>query len=66
MFSLCLLPYVLLPIQMKASRSYPRPQDVRQQFRALARFLPMVAGSLVEQFVSCGKGLVHPEADVGA
>lgn len=36
-------------------RSQPRPQKARQQFRALARFLPMVAGSLVEQYVSCGK-----------
>lgn len=47
--------YVLVCTQMKARRSHSRPQELRQQFRALARFLPMVAGSLVEQYVSCGK-----------
>ncbi len=37
------------------SRSQPRPQKARQQFRALARLLPLLRGSLVEQYVSCGK-----------
>jgi len=32
-----------------------RPQEVREQFQTLARFLPMMAGSLVEQYVTCGK-----------
>lgn len=36
-------------------RSHSQLAKVRQRFRALARLLPMVAGSLVEQFVSCGK-----------
>ena len=54
-FSLFRSSYVLAYIQMKARRSQRQPQEVRQQFRALTRFLPMVAGSLVEQYVTCGK-----------
>lgn len=38
-----------------ARRSHSQPPKVRQRFQALARFLPMVAGSLVEQYVTCGK-----------
>jgi hypothetical protein len=38
-----------------ARRSFSRSRKARQQFRALARLLPMVAGSLVEQYVTCGK-----------
>ena len=40
---------------MKARRSSSRVAKVRQQFQALARLLPMVAGSLVGQYVTCGK-----------
>jgi hypothetical protein len=36
---------------MRKPRSQPRPQTVRD----LARDRPMVAGSLVEQYVTCGK-----------
>ncbi len=38
-----------------ARRSHLLLPKVRQQFQALARLLPMVAGSLVEQYVTCGK-----------
>ena len=40
---------------MTARRSQSWLPKARQQFQALARLLPMVAGSLVEQYVSCGK-----------
>lgn len=40
---------------MKARRSHPWLPTPRRQFQALARLLPMVAGSLVEQYVTCGK-----------
>ena len=42
---------------MMARHSPFRLPKVRQQFRALARLLPMVAGSLVGQYVTCGKPL---------
>jgi hypothetical protein len=54
-FSLSESSYVLISTQIKRRRSHPRPQTPQKQFRALARFLPMVTGSLVEQYVSCGK-----------
>jgi hypothetical protein len=40
---------------MPARRSSPHLRKVRQHFQALARLLPMVAGSLVGQYVTCGK-----------
>ena len=40
---------------MTARRSNPHLRKVRQRFQALTRFLPMVAGSLVGQYVTCGK-----------
>jgi hypothetical protein len=40
---------------MMARRSSPHLRTVRQHFQALARLLPMMAGSLVEQYVTCGK-----------
>ena len=46
---------MLICIQMTARRSHPRLPTPRRQFQALARLLPMVAGSLVEQYVTCGK-----------
>ena len=41
--------------QMKRRLPHSRISKVRQQFQALARLLPMVAGSLVGQYVTCGK-----------
>ncbi len=38
-----------------ARRSHPRAPKVGRQFRAWAQLLPMMAGSLVEQYVTCGK-----------
>ena len=38
-----------------ARRSHPRAPKVARQVRAWARLLPMMAGSLVEQYVTCGK-----------
>lgn len=38
-----------------ARRSPSQLPKVRHQFQALARLLPMLAGSLVGQYVTCGK-----------
>jgi hypothetical protein len=38
-----------------ARRSQPGTRKTGRQLRAGARLLPMMAGSLVEQYVSCGK-----------
>lgn len=38
-----------------ARRSHPSGPKVGRQFRARAQLLPMMAGSLVEQYVTCGK-----------
>jgi hypothetical protein len=40
---------------MMARRSHSQLLKARRQFQALARLLPMVSGSLVEQYVTCGK-----------
>ncbi len=42
-------------MQMKVHRHPSRVPKVWQRFQALARLLPMVAGSLVGQYVTCGK-----------
>ena len=47
--------YVLICTQMTARRSNPQLRKARQHFQALARLLPMLAGSLVGQYVTCGK-----------
>ena len=38
-----------------AANTQLRSHKGPQQFQALARLLPMVSGSLVEQYVTCGK-----------
>jgi hypothetical protein len=38
-----------------ARDSHSQAPKVRQQFQTLARFVPMLAGSLVGQYVICGK-----------
>jgi hypothetical protein len=38
-----------------AQRSHSQVPKARRQFQTLARLLPMVSGSLVEQYVICGK-----------
>jgi hypothetical protein len=40
---------------MTARRSSPHLSKIRRHLQVLARLLPMVAGSLVEQYVTCGK-----------
>jgi len=40
---------------MAVLRSDPQLRKVQQHFHALAQHLPMVAGSLVGQYVTCGK-----------
>jgi len=47
--------YVLNCTQMTARRSNFQLLKARRQLQALARLLPMVSGSLVEQYVTCGK-----------
>jgi hypothetical protein len=42
-------------MQMTARRSNFQLLKARRQLQALARLLPMVSGSLVEQYVTCGK-----------
>jgi hypothetical protein len=40
---------------MMVRRSHLQPPKARRQLQALTRLLPMVSGSLVEQYVTCGK-----------
>jgi hypothetical protein len=48
---LIVVSYVLMYIQIMAVR----PERVEQELAAPIRLLPMLAGSLVEQYVTCGK-----------